>query len=172
LGRIKKSAPPHPKEALYGWLKVIYHFRRAPGDLKGDLQVATRNISCGDDVQLRWLIDKTAGEHVRPKMKWKYEAVLAKALKAKVPSKKLAKFIDDLGGINAGSSKSKNGLSKMSSTSVQTGWGKPAKTAKTNTGKGKPVGWGKPAKSNTGKGKPVGWGKPAKSNKGTLDDWA
>lgn len=106
LDQITKRAPPHPKEAFYGWATMLYRFRRVSGELKDDLKAAARNVNRGGDPRLNWLIDKTAGDHVTAKMKWKYRVVLEKALKAKVPSKKLKNFIEGLGGINAGSSKS------------------------------------------------------------------
>jgi hypothetical protein len=136
LEEIAKLAPPHPKEAFYGWAGVLYRFRRSPAKLRDDLRAAARNVSRGGDRRLGLLIDKTAGDHVTDKMKWKYRVVLEKALKAKVPSRKLRKFIEDLGGINAGSSKSKTVPSKKSGKGVKIGWGKAVK-----------IGWGKAAKT-------------------------
>jgi hypothetical protein len=102
LAKIKKAAPPPPKETLYRYLTKVYRLRRTIDTAqRKELRALAKKkgINTGDK-PLRAIIDETAGAHVSTKMKWKYGTALEKAMDEKVPSKNLRQFIEDHGGIN------------------------------------------------------------------------
>jgi len=101
LAKIRDAAPPHPKDALYRYLRKVYRLRRTCGDCRDDLEelAEQNNIVCGDKL-LRVLIYSTASEHVTPKMISKYALALERALDERVKSKNLRSVIENAGGIS------------------------------------------------------------------------
>lgn len=102
LAKIKKAAPPPPKETLYRYLTKGYRLYRTVDEAQRiELRALAKKkgITTGDK-PLRAIIEETAGGHVSAKMKWKYAAALEKAMAEKVKAKNLRQFIEGHGGIN------------------------------------------------------------------------
>ena len=102
LAKIRKAAPPPPKETRYRWLKKTYFLRRMASEAEREelrTSATIKGITAGDK-ELRAIISDTAGAHVTPKMRDRYAVGLEKALTEGIGAKNLQQFIEGHGGIN------------------------------------------------------------------------
>ena len=105
LQRIRKLAPPPPTEAIYPYLQAVYRQARKLGQIDGPKEKELNKLA--DSIparfkfnRMRFLIELTAPEYMKPKMKWKYGQVLLYARDRRVKSTDLIEFIKGEGGIN------------------------------------------------------------------------
>ena len=105
LQPIRDLAPPPPNEAIYPYLQAVYRRARKLGHVDGPKEKELNKLA--DSIparfkfnRMRFLIELTAPEYMKPKMKWKYSQVLMCARDRRVKSTELIEFIKGEGGIN------------------------------------------------------------------------
>jgi hypothetical protein len=101
LERIRKLAPPPPKEAIYPYLKAVYRCATRLGLIaefkKKEFKIAHPKIKFN---RFRMIIEQTALPYMKSKMKWKYAQALQYARHRQVKRSKVVGFIKSEGGIN------------------------------------------------------------------------
>jgi hypothetical protein len=105
LERIRKLAPPPPREAIYPYLKAVYRRASRLGRIDEPTKKKFTKILSGfhpriKPNRMRLIIELTALPHMKPKMKLKYTQVLRYARKRQVKSSGVVEFIKSEGGIN------------------------------------------------------------------------
>lgn len=107
IKELKALAPPDPNEVLFGYLQAVHRRRRTLlktvglKELRRELRGLTNKHGIkGRPSLARMLIELSAREHVKPKMKNKYAQTLDWARRHRVRSKDLKSFVEEEHGIN------------------------------------------------------------------------
>jgi hypothetical protein len=106
LAKLREVAPPPPppEDPLYKYLRLVYRLRRKVAS-SAELQNAIKSFHAAHfprtlQQYAAFIIQMTAGDHVRSKKRYKYVTALEYAFSNNVKSEDLTAFIKKQGGLN------------------------------------------------------------------------